>query len=520
VRKPPPALTGAMTDEHPAAKVMAQGLKRSMSSREMIMKGGKEIVKSVVVVEGARQVGRRLGLSALASSVSMAASGLGLAFARKWNPDYLDPVSSNQIIRDPEYCMNCHLLVPTRDTVDMQTVREVFEFYTKTFARFRQRIVVRDYLWPYWEEVAKVDLDNHIFQDFTEVDHRTIQDYISNSLTTGANPLLPLWKVVVFPNYIFEDGGKGSVIFLKWHHSMGDGFSFVKTLMTAAKDRSELPPRPEKKGGNNVEVGKTMGAATKLLTMQDDPPSSVKAKSLMKPLDKRIACILTSRMPISEIKKAAKTKGYTINDLAIAALSAALRNFQIERKAKLMDPLAIIWVALRPIAEAFEPQDLNTIEEPGNRTLGCVYVRLPVEKDFPTKADRVEAVVSEISKLKGSPEPVMAQSLMKMFGLMPMRLSNFIWHALSNKVSIAVSNVPGPPIDFTWCGAHPAGLAVLVPPVGTISTFSVITSFQEQLTISLAMDGNWFSREDADFISTEFDKELCSLTSSMAPSRL
>jgi hypothetical protein len=496
-------------------------LKRSISSRDMLVAAGKEVAKSVVVAKAAEVGAKRLGLAAAASTAGTTAWGASLLMARYLHPQYLDPVSSNQINRDPEFVMNCHMLLPTRDEVKIEKVHELFEWYVQTYARFRERVVVRRFLWPYWEPVAKVDLHQHISFDATEMNHGSLQDYVSKSLTQGMNPLIPLWRLVIFSNFTFEDGSKGSYIFFKFHHCMGDGFSIAKTLFTGATDRSEAPPKPVAKTVHQPgQFGKAVNAAVKLVTIQDDAPSTVKAQTLLKPLDDRIACFLNSRVPISEIKKAAKTKGCTINDMVLACLSASLRNYKKVKEDTITDPLAAVWVAFRPLSEAFEPFDPKRIEEPGNSTLGCVYVRMPVADDFANRADRVDAVVNEIGKLKGSPEPIFAQGFMQLFGLLPSALTNPIWNALSNKVSISISNVPGPPIDFTWFGVRPEGLSVFVPPVGTISTFCVVTSYVDRLTISLALDGSLFTKEDADLISKEFDKEMLLLTSSMAPSRL
>lgn len=241
---------------------------------------------------------------------------------------------------------------------------------------------------------------------------------------------------------------------------------------------------------------------------------------MLKPLDTRIACALTSKVPIQDVKKAAKTRGFTINDMVLGALSAALRNYQLEKGDPLVDPLAGVWVALRPISEAFSAQDLSKLDEPGNKSLGCVYVRLPVKNTCANRAERVQAVADEISQLKGSPEPLLAQQFMKMFGLMPPMITNPIWNGISNKISISVSNLPGPPMGWKFCGVQLSSFSVFVPPVGTISTFALITSFDDRITLSLGMDGMHFSKEDARFLSHQFDNELCQLVSSMLPSKL
>mmetsp|Transcript_80427 Transcript_80427/g.139594 ORF Transcript_80427/g.139594 Transcript_80427/m.139594 type:complete len:509 (+) Transcript_80427:88-1614(+) len=507
-------------DEHPAFAKM----KRSMSSREMLQRAGKEVAKSVIVAKAAEVGARRLGLGAAASTAAAGAWFAGLAIARRVHPQYLDPVSANQINRDPEYVCNCHMVIPTHDKVEVERMFKVFEFYVEKFARFRERVVVRKLLWPYWEPVAKVDINQHVFADSTPMTHEKMHEYLSRSCTQGMNPLIPLWKAVAFTDYTFDDGTTGSAILLKWHHCMGDGFSMAQTLITGTDFQTETAPKKAPSLAERVhqpgQFGKVLSATAKLVAMQDDSPSALKAKNLLKPLDDRVACWITSRVPISEIKRVGKAKGYTINDMVLAALAGTMRNYQMKKQQKIVDPLAVVWVALRPISEAFTPKDISEIDEPGNKTLGCVYVRLPVTQEFPRREDRVRAIVDEISKLKGSPEPILTQMLTGAFGLMPRTLSNPIWDALSNKVSMSVSNVPGPPMDFTWAGIRPEGLYVWVPPVGTISTFSVITSMKDRITLSLALDGSLFDKEDADFIRTDFDNELSLLTASMQPSRL
>lgn len=510
-------------------------MKRSMSSREMLQRAGKEVAKSVIVAKAAEVGARRLGLGAAASTAAAGAWFAGLAIARRVHPQYLDPVSANQINRDPEYVCNCHMVIPTHDKVEFETLLKTFEFYVENFARFRERVVVRKLFWPYWEPVAKVDIHQHVFADSTPMTHEKMHDYLSRSCTQGMNPLHPLWKAVAFTDYTFDDGTTGSAIMLKWHHCMGDGFSMAQTLISGTSvDKAETIAKPATPAPSLAErvhkpgqFGKVIqGAASalsatgKLVAMQDDAPSALKAKNLLKPLDDRMACWITSQVPISEIKKVAKVRGYTINDMVLAALAGTMRNYQMKKKQKIVDPLAVVWVALRPISQAFTPKDMSEIDEPGNKTLGCVYVRLPVTPEFPRREDRVKAIVDEISKLKGSPEPLLTQMLTGAFGLMPRTLSNPIWDALSNKVSMSVSNVPGPPMDFIWAGVRPEGLYVWVPPVGTISTFSVITSMKDRITLSLALDGSLFDKEDADFIRKDFDSELALLTASMQPSKL
>merc|ERR1719253_882871 len=149
--------------------------------------------------------------------------------------------------------------------------------------------------------------------------------------------------------------------------------------------------------------------------------------------------------------------------------------------------------------------DMSHPEEPANRTLGAVYLRLPVAQDS-TRAERAESVKVQSAEMKGSPEPLLAQGITALFGLLPQKLSNPIWHALSNKVTLSLSNLPGPPDNLTWCGVRMKSFYALVPPVGTISTFVLVTSYEDHIQLTLSLDGTIFSEEDGKFITDDFEK--------------
>merc|ERR1712217_928917 len=96
--------------------------------------------------------------------------------------------------------------------------------------------------------MEKFDMSEHIFTDPSEVDHAGLEQKISDSLTQGMNPLLPLWKLVIFTNFNFDDGTQGTALLFKFHHCMGDGFSLVQTMLTFDKNAALPPPRTDKPG--------------------------------------------------------------------------------------------------------------------------------------------------------------------------------------------------------------------------------------------------------------------------------
>jgi len=148
-----------------------------------------------------------------------------------------------------------------------------------------------------------------------------------------------------------------------------------------------------------------------------------------------------------------------------------------------------------------------------------VYLRLPVLGDM-SPMGRVQEVSNRISEMKSSPEPMLSRGLVGTVGLLPTATSSQIWDVMAYKVSMSVSNVPGPPADIKVCGANPNGFSFWVPPVGTISTFVTIMSFGDSVTLSMALDNALFSEADSAYIGNKFSEALDALCNQAAVSKL
>lgn len=507
---------------------------RKSASAQSLVDAAKVVAKSAVITKAATVAGRKSGMTALLSAGGMACYTTALGVARKWNPEYLDPVSANQINQDPNICMNVHAFLPFREQTSLDKVRDTFSVFPETYARFREVVVLQGWMmWPYWEEAPNFDVNDHLVELAEEFDEKKVQEYVSKSLSIGLPLDKPLWRVTLFKNYRHDDGVLGSALLFKYHHCIGDGFSILRVVMSAHQDFESLPKKTKKEpvqkmhrpGDVRKKVfkalsvgGKFATAGGKLVATQDDKPSVIKSSVLLKGSDPRIARCKTTGVSVPQASELAKKHNGTINDVLLSAFSGALRNFNKGKGVpdqNLVDPLTVVWVALKPLSEIYQAktrEDLISVGEPGNTSLGCVYIRLPVSDDQGLRggnaADRVQMVKKRISQLKGSPEPILAHGLTGFFGLLPKAISNPIWNLTSNKVSVSFSNVPGPQQALPWCGATADRCAFWVPPVGTISIFVTLATMDKHITLSIAVDPAVFSEEDAEFIVNNFDKEL------------
>lgn len=199
-------------------------------------------------------------------------------------------------------------------------------------------------------------------------------------------------------------------------------------------------------------------------------------------------------------------KNFTINDALFGCLSSALTKFSESKGAPLKQDLtSVIWVALKPPSNVYLPSSVLPVDEPDNSTLSNVYLKLPRTTD---SIESTEQVNERFWSLKGSPEPILAKGLRGGFGVMPKGLTNIIWPALSNKVSLSVSSLPGPTFDFEFCGSQIDNVAFFVPPQGTISFFVTIMTYKGKIMVSMTTDKSVADEQQLTEVVNLFTEEI------------
>jgi hypothetical protein len=262
------------------------------------------------------------------------------------------------------------------------------------------------------------------------------------------------------------------------------------------------------RGQNAMSVSKLLPALAKLIFMQDDPPSAVKAPTLLAGTAPRTARWASSKASVEDIKPVVKKMGdnYTINDALFGCLSTAITKFAEKKGTPLQeDVTAVIWVALKAVSDVYMPHSVLPVPEPDNSTLSNVYLKFPRTKD---NTDATRQINERFSGLKGSPEPILAQGLRSGFGVLPKQFTNVIWPALSNKVSLSVSSLPGPSWTIEFCGTAVDNVAFWVPPVGTISLFVTMMTFNGRISISISADETIANAEEIKELSQGFVDEI------------
>ncbi len=126
-------------------------------------------------------------------------------------------------------------------------------------------------------------------------------------------------------------------------------------------------------------------------------------------VQKRVAW--SNNIPLADVKAVTKALGTKVNDVMLAAVAGALRDYLIERKAEVRDLeiRAVIPVDLRPPQKGIEL---------GN-AFGLVFLSLPLRIADPV--ERLQETKKRMDAIKQSIEAFTFYSLLGLFGVTPGR---------------------------------------------------------------------------------------------------
>jgi len=447
--------------------------------------------------------------------------------------EYMDGISSAYINHIMEAVI--HGLVTATERKDADSVFEAFDkTYVSTsrpeFARFKQRVVKRDWLWPYWTDAsANFDRNHHFRVVKDPLTKEGLEQRLAQIQTDIMDIERPLWELWHFENFTDVDGKASSVTMLRMHHAVADGFTGMRVIMQGAQPNKPPAEVVQSRGDRRPRLGLCqlvrywLRSIRKLLLMQDDKPSTFKATTRLTPTARKVVTWNELKAAnVADLKALGKElNGATINDILISALAGALRKYtETTPDAGLpADLTACTWVSLSPLKHIYTDFDQLPLRW-GNSTLGAVYIKLPIGPDHGQCS--THETMELLRKSTGDPalmlEAGTATKLLSMMGWLPRLAAAPVWGPLANKVSVSMSNVPGPQFPLEWCSVPVRNMMFFVPPTGTISLFVTIATWDGQIIVGMGVDGTLMSQEALSSIAGElFEAEIRQLQQKVPP---
>jgi WS/DGAT/MGAT family acyltransferase len=471
----------------------------------------------------------------------------------------LEPMSSVDgfwlSMDEPTNLMVITGLMEFDELLDYDAVCALLEERLLCHHRFRQKVV-----WPtstlgrpFWDEDLNFDLQNHVIRMAlpTPRDKATLQRMISDLSIIPLDKNKPLWRAHIIENY-----GTGCVLFFRIHHAIADGIALIRLLLSMAdmkpnssfrqaREAVEKPKtkKPRRKGSLDHIAGpldlfaraaratlKTAGSTggmvyDELTKVAAYPPyltrmiklygriglesSTVLAKLALMPSDSKTSlkgklglrkCVCWSApLPLPTVKEIGAYFRSTVNDVLMAAVAGALREYLLERGDDLED--AELRVAI-PVNVRSESPEV----ELGNQ-FSLVLLSLPIHLEDPVR--RLRETRKRMRTLKESADAFVGFQMLKIMGIPPTGVTKRAAGFFSNKFTGVLSNVPGPREHLYFTDRKIKNMMFWVPRSGDVALGVSIISYAGSVTLGIATDCRVAS--DPEKITVHFSDKFAEL---------
>ena len=375
------------------------------------------------------------------------------------------------------------------------------------YRRFRQRIVRPSQIFgrPYWEDAPHQQVEDHVERVKLQSpsNDATVDELINREMNTILDFARPLWKLT-----LIDDHPDGSIIIVRVHHCIADGVSLMQVLLrmtetsigeSADRDPVDNPNRDKHQANRryanvqtaaqdsptnstatpgrdnshrNPTLTDMLAAITRIIFRPPDPPTILKG-----PLGQVKKAVWSKPFSVPEIKKIARYKQATINDVLMAVASGAIRRYMdLHNDNRKRNIRAFILVNMR---------GLTFDEELGNK-FGLVFLTLPLDREQPL--ERLEGVKQGMDNLKASAEYAATYVILNILGQLPKWIEHLATRLLDTKGTIVATNVPGSRRQLYLADAPIESIIAWVPQSGRIAVGLSFVSYNDQLVVGWNVD--------------------------------
>jgi len=434
------------------------------------------------------------------------------------------------------------------EPIDWPRVKEIVrERFVERYPRFHQRVVEHGRLrgGASWEDDPHFDLDLHMHHLALPApgDRAALQRLVGEMMAEPLDRAKPLWHF-----YLIDGYDEGCALYARMHHCIADGIALARVLLSLTDSQpdagiapSDPVTSPSRRRLRSLVPGPAAGAlragratvgalAHEGFEMVAHPASELShlaalarsdskalAHVLLTPSDAETALkgemgvarhvAWSEPLSLDEVKRIAHANSATVNDVLVAAMTGALRQY-LRRRDSLVEEI-----------RAFVPFNLRPLDRPlpaslGNK-FGLVFLSLPVGAR--TAAARLRRVKEHMDEIKGSPEGAISYGVLELMGLTVAQVESAIIDIFSAKGTAVITNVPGPREPVYLAGSPVSAVAVWAPMSGSVSMSISIFSYNGQVTVGVMTDAGLVP--DPDTMVDGFQGELEALARVGRPRR-
>jgi WS/DGAT/MGAT family acyltransferase len=424
------------------------------------------------------------------------------------------------------------------EKLDFNELKELIEDRFLPYERFRQKVVASPVpgIGPRWVDDPHFNLRSHL-QRVALPDpggKEELQEMVSTIMSTPLDFSKPLWQFQYIENY-----RGGSAVVARIHHCIADGIALVRVLLSLTDDSPKGSPKtrrtrrsrkplgggfwlpevvneavysvgritarmvdktletladPARAAQMVTEGAKGTGILARLATMSADPETIFKGE-----LTTAKRCAWSEVMPLADVKAYSKSKGATINDVLLAAVTGAIRRYMLGRGANVdgLNIRAVVPVNLRPDSE---------IIKLGNR-FGLVFLALPVGEG--DRDERLFELKRRMDAIKKSSEPMVIYALLNAVGLTGPKIESVALQLFGSKATAVMTNVPGPREQIYLAGKAMRSMMFWVPQSARLGLGVSIISYAGEVRLGVATDSGLVPRPQE--IIDAFQEEVAAM---------
>ncbi len=369
------------------------------------------------------------------------------------------------------------------------------------FDRFKQRVQDVDGH-PTWMEDPEFNIERHVTRHV--VDRPLTSDVLREIVAElGNEPLrsdYPLWAI-----HLIEGSEGGSAIVSRLHHCIADGFALAHAMIKLA-DRADGTPmgeamKPADQGEHEPLLDVLVHEANEIarhpshafdLAKQGAALAKSLGHLLFVPFNRRTflknklsgrrQMAWSSGLDLDTIKAIGRSRGATVNDVLLTAMTGALRRFLAEANEPVDEFMirAIIPVNLRPIHRIEQMDDSM-----GNR-FGLVFLDLPINEG--TTESRFHVLKEKMDALKATPEAFVAFGILNALGHATATIEHIVNEVFGLKASLVVTNVPGPREPLFIDGKRLRDVCFWVPHPARLGLGLSILSYAGKVIVGVRAD--------------------------------
>jgi diacylglycerol O-acyltransferase len=404
---------------------------------------------------------------------------------------------------------------------DWDAVEELLcERLVDRFPRFSQRAVEPRIPigTPRWEDDPRFDLRRHVHRHRLAApgDQGALEAFVATLQSTPLDRDRPLWSA-----HLVDGFGDGAAIVWRIQHCIVDGVSLARVLLFLSDHAAEAGIAPEVKR-HTPPFSAVAGYAAPLMLAGRKLPAAiaretryavahpgqilrgriagVDTRSLAKitragpdtptvlkgPLSIPQRTTWTTPMSLDDVKQIGRPTGATVNDVALAALTGALRDYLADHDSLVEEIRAYMPFNLRPPEEPI-PRELGNL-------FGLVILTLPI--GVADRRERLACVQRRMTEIKRSDEGRVVFDGLCVIGTSPPGTGRLSIDFLSAKATLVVSNMAGPDKSIRLAGVTVKGMLIMAPRTGSVGLSVTIFSYNGRVTLGVTTDAGLVPHPD------------------------